>query len=152
MQALACSDCDICYGDKMSGKEERDTATDRPVSFTRSRAALAAMDNERERKSTEVILNWYLGWCKREGQRASMASAAVFLEGIIRERQPAKWIIGQWRKGLRWFFRAARRQGHERYPERGEAEVGTPIAEIGDPWEDRLVRAIRRENLMLRTE
>jgi integron integrase len=136
----------------MSEKEQDDNPTTRPVSFPDWRLALGEIRDARERKSIEIILNWYLGWCKRERKLASMATAAEFLEQIIKEREPAKWLIESWRSGLLWFFRGARRQGLRPSSDDQEAESLPPIEEIENPWEQKLVRAVRRENLMLRTE
>jgi integron integrase len=141
----------------MSGTGWSDEGLERPVSFAGWRAALAGMSDERERSSTEITVKWYLGWCRRTGQAASLRSACAFLEEVEREKRPAGWVLEGWKRALRWFFREARRQGAETGacaggPGSGGAEEPQPIDAIGDVWERLLVTTLRRENRMLRTE
>jgi integron integrase len=143
----------------MLTNEEFEKPSEDVVDFPEWREALAHIKDPRQRNSTEITMNWYMGWCRRHGCGASARSAAAFLEEIRRERNPKAWAYQQWREGLRWYFRMAgqdwgRRTSPVQPPGRTleQAESHDPFESIKDKWERSLVRAIRRENRLLRTE
>ncbi len=132
----------------MSGTGWSEEGLDRPVWFSGWRGALAGIGDERERGSTEITVKWYLGWCRRNGRSASLASACAFLEEAEREKRPAGWALEGWKRALRWFFREARRRGGESVAGdavwvAGESEEPEPIDAIGNPWERLLVTTLR---------
>ena len=70
---------------------------DLPVTYVNWREELAASGlPERERKSYEITLNWYLSFCKKARCRASKQSANAFIETVKRERAPERFQIAQW--------------------------------------------------------
>ncbi|NDV60828.1 integron integrase [Puniceicoccales bacterium CK1056] len=144
-----------------SAKTEVVRSAEQRVHFPDWKSALRVIKDERERRSVEIILNWYLGWCKRNGRFASIETAALFLEEIIEERRPEEWVLSGWKRGLRWFFSRARGQASvevaraqvPRERVSGEApESHDPVDSIENPWERRLAETLRREDRMLRTE
>lgn len=66
-------------------------------------AALSAKERNRHR----VIIQWFLGYLKRQHCAASVDSARQFVAELIETRRPADWQVEQWREGLNWFFREA---------------------------------------------
>ena len=130
---------------------------------------------DRECRSHRVIIQWYLGYLKREGERATVETARGFLEGLLRERQPADWQVEQWRSGLNWFFREA--PNRRRFPSRAGGEVAEEAKDLPvggrdgdgrrryahtirevqgavplDPWYEEMVRLMRVRHMAYRTE
>lgn len=78
------------------------------VSFPNWSDALAAADlPAKERTRHRIIINWFLGYLKREHTGATVASARAFVEHLIETRKPEDWQVEQWSEGLNWFFREA---------------------------------------------
>jgi integron integrase len=102
------------------------------------------------RKSTEITIRWYLSWLKRHGRIASVETACDFLEEQQREKHPEDWAFQSWKNALRWFVSEARKQQARGNPD--DTESHEPIDTISNRWERRLVRHLRKNNRLLRTE
>lgn len=66
---------------------------------------------ERERHRHRIVINWFLGYLKREQVGASVDSAREFVAKLVERRRPEDWQVEQWREGLNWFFAMHRRGG-----------------------------------------
>jgi integron integrase len=78
------------------------------VSFKNWSDALDLADlPEKTRKQHRIIINWFLGYLKREHVGASVESAREFVDRLIESRKPPEWQVKQWGEGLNWFFREA---------------------------------------------
>lgn len=122
---------------------------ERGIHFPDWSEALKGLRDPRMRLSTEITVRWYLGWLKREGRLASIASAGDFLEKMEAEKRPEPWALRGWKQALRWFIiEGRRRHGRARQsPERHDA-----IHLIDNLWEQKLTVRLRRDNRLLRTE
>jgi len=126
--------------------------TNQPVWFSDWEEALKSIPDKQKRASYAITLRWYLGWCKKTGEKASIDSAVCFLKQMEKEKCPQAWAIQGWKDALRWFFINARK-GESQEPSFSDPEeTHVPIEKIDNPWEEKLVRSIRTNNLMLRTE
>lgn len=110
--------------------------------------ALEGETDAKSRESTRITVRWYLGWCRRCGRVASVASAVDFLHEMEQRKSPEAWALESWKNALRWFFREARKQGTEQ----GLSEVHDTVESIRDPLERRLAIKLRTANRSLRTE
>ena len=72
-------------------------------SETLAEAPLGAEVRNRHR----IIINWFLGYLKREHQPATVQTAQAFVKHLLQTRQPGDWQVEQWRQGLNWFFKEA---------------------------------------------
>jgi hypothetical protein len=73
------------------------------VSFPNWSDALAAADlSAKERNRHRIIINWFLGYLKREHTGATVATARAFVEQLIETRKPQDWQVEQWGDGLNW--------------------------------------------------
>jgi integron integrase len=122
-----------------------------------------------------ITIRWYLSYCRKEGLRASFASAKLFFIHVDHERNPQDWQKEQWRNALRWFFRSAKvagavletvssgvsaAQGGSAGSREGigAGAGGTRIvgakadAAGSQDWERVLVTALRRRHYRLKTE
>jgi integron integrase len=142
----------------MSPNEEIEKPSEEAVNYPEWRQSLGCIKNPKKRKSTEITVNWYLGWCKRNRCRSSGVTASAFLDEMRQQRKPEAWAYSQWRDSLRWFFHMATREGHQPDPPPPPSDVPEhpewhdSLESIENTWERILVRAIRRENRLLRTE
>jgi len=57
---------------------------------------------EKTRKQHRIIINWFLGYLKREHIGASVESAREFVDQLIETRKPPEWQVEQWGEGLNW--------------------------------------------------
>tara|TARA_R100000027_G_scaffold61790_1_gene53407 strand:+ start:5561 stop:6949 length:1389 start_codon:yes stop_codon:yes gene_type:complete len=99
---------------------------------------------EPERRRHRIIIQWYLGFLKREHRVASVESARFFVENLVEQRRPKDWQIHQWREGLNWFFREA--PSRRRFPGRPERRPSEPagVAETaGQPLAKGAERAVK---------
>lgn len=62
---------------------------------------------EKTRKRHRIIINWFLGYLKREHVGASVESAREFVDQLVETRKPEDWQVEQWGEGLNWFFKEA---------------------------------------------
>lgn len=90
------------------------------VSFPNWSDALAAADlPDKVRQQHRIIIQWFLGYLKREQAAATQVSARQFVAHLMETRQPKDWQAEQWREGLNWFFREApsrRRAAEKEFP------------------------------------
>jgi len=105
-----------------------------------SDALKAAQLPLKERDRHRVIINWYLGYLKRESCPVTTNTARAFIEHLVESRHPKEWQLTQWTDGLNWFFKEApiRRNVSEARPvERREqsAEMEGPSGESTAPSE-----------------
>ena len=60
-----------------------------------------------ERRSYRLAIVEYLTFCKRSRQRATVASARLFMAQVEGRRRPGKSQLAMWKGGLNWFFHMA---------------------------------------------
>ena len=73
------------------------------VSFPNWSDALAAADlPDKVRGRHRVIINWFLGYLKREHRGASVETAREFVDHLVATRKPKEWQVQQWGEGLNW--------------------------------------------------
>ena len=111
--------------------------------------ALESVPDKRRRESMRITIKWFLGWCARGKHKVCVDSICAFLEEVVRTRKPVAGVEEAWRESLRWFVREARAR---RSVVEAEEESPDDVESITCPWEQILVRALRRENRLLRTE
>jgi len=102
------------------------------ISFPNWSDALAAAElPAQERDRHRIIINWFLGYLKRECSPATKTSARDFIEHLVQTRHPADWQVKQWTDGLNWFFREApkRRNVHPKSAKRPAKGDSTSRAE-----------------------
>lgn len=127
------------------------------------------------KKQFGITVRWYLSYCRKEGLRASFASAKLFFIHVDHERNPEDWQREQWRNALRWFFRSAKVAGAflEMVASSvsaaqevsaggrgalgagggGTGVIGAKAETAGSAhWERVLVTALRRRHYQLKTE
>jgi hypothetical protein len=62
-----------------------------------------------ERRSYRLAIVEYLSFCKRSRQRATVASARLFMAQVQERRWPGKSQLAMWKGALNWFFHMASR-------------------------------------------
>ena len=73
------------------------------VSFSNWSDALAATAlSAKKRNRHRIIINWFLGYLKREQTGASKESARDFVDHLVATRKPKDWQVEQWCEGLNW--------------------------------------------------
>jgi integron integrase len=115
---------------------------------------------ELERSAFRLAIREYLAFCKRERQRASVASARIFMEQVPRSRHLSASQLAAWKAGLNWFFRSAKEavgaglaNGKALQPCARGKEPPLAATDLGGPeWEQKLIRALREEHYQWRTE
>lgn len=109
-----------------------------------------------KRKWAGILIKWYLRWCGRGGKEVGSASAAEFLDWLEREKAPNGWVLQQWRNSIIWFLNGGEMPEQKRSFRAGRVqpmvEHRVAIETVGNQWENQLVRSVRKENLLLRTE
>jgi len=122
---------------------------------------------ELERRAYRLAIMEYLGFCKRSRQRATLASARMFMTEVEARRRLGKQQLATWKAAINWFFKMA--QGETLKAEilkaemRGSNPVATPCAsgkepplaatDLGGPsWEQALVRVLRERHYEWRSE
>jgi integrase len=66
--------------------------------------------SERDRRSYEIVVKWFLGFCRRGRGGVTVASARDFVEWAAKEKEREPWQVEGWKAALNWFFREAARQ------------------------------------------
>ena len=128
---------------------------------------------EKVKKSYEITLRWYLGWCRRQGLGCSVDSARTFVDWAQQDKGANGWQVEQWKKAIQWYFVQRRQQvmpesssseasekvskassgqdstltGGTNYSDNGEER---PVALSTD--EARVLDLMRRRGMALRTE
>ena len=64
-----------------------------------------------QRAGYEITIRWFLGFCKREHQGATVEQGHAFLTAAVASQQPNEWVHQQWKDALNWFFLTAKRIG-----------------------------------------
>lgn len=105
-----------------------------------------------KRKWAGIIVKWYLRWCDQQRLEVGTQSASQFLTWLKEEKSPNNWVMHQWHSYLIWFLSGGRMPVVKMSQARPAVDHRIPIESIKDGWEQQLVRAVRRENLQLRTE
>jgi integron integrase len=109
----------------------------------------------RLKRSFEITIRWYLGFCRRGRGGVNVQSARDFIEWAVKEKQPEDWQVEQWKEGIRWFFRAARenRLMEEVEKSAGEKKVWLSDRESNGPeWKVAFLTVVRRRKYSYRTE
>ncbi len=142
----------------MSGKGEEIENVKRDWGNWAWEDGLLKIQDVEQRKWVGIVVRWYLDFCKREGAKVGTRSAADFLEWLQREKAPSTWAMRQWHNYVIWFMNGGKMPvqkpsyNNRRTRIRPVPESRAPIGTIRDGWENQLVRSIRKENLLLRTE
>ena len=142
----------------MSGKGEKNPNAKRAWGNWDWKDGLLKIRDIEQRKWVGIVVRWYLDYCKTEGLEISAQSAADFLTWLERERAPSTWALRQWHNYIIWFMNGGTMPVQKPQYNKRKARIQscpesrTPIANVLDSWENQLVRSIRKENLLLRTE
>jgi integron integrase len=126
---------------------------------------------ELERRAYRLAIVEYLSFCKRSRQRATVASARLFMAEVEARRRLGKLQLAAWKAGLNWFFKMAPSApsgeapgGESLKTENGHVEPPAapcargkepPVAatDLGGPeWERDLIRVLRERHYEWRTE
>lgn len=62
------------------------------------------------KKSYEITLRWYLGWCRKCAVGCSVDSARTFVEWAQKEKNANDWQVEQWKDAVQWYFVEGKRQ------------------------------------------
>jgi len=60
------------------------------------------------KRSFEITVRWYLGFCRRGRAEVTVQSARDFIAWAAQEKHPGAWQLEQWKEAIRWFFRTAK--------------------------------------------
>ena len=133
-----------------------------------------------DRQAYRLAIVGYLTFCKRSRQRATVASARLFMTEVEARRRLSRSQLELWKAGMNWFFTAAQskhpkaellktetsneehRTFNIQHPT-SDRERGTPCApgkepplaaaDLGGPeWERALIRVLRERHYEWRTE
>lgn len=63
---------------------------------------------QRQKRSWEITLRWYLSFCRRSRAGVTVQSAREFIEWAQAEKAPQPWQLDGWKEALNWFFREAK--------------------------------------------
>ena len=138
----------IGYAERMGKESRSDGMSEEAVRFPSWESVPEGEADTKCRESIRITIRWYLGWCRRFGRVASVASAVDFLREMEQRKSAKPWALESWKAALRWFFREARKQETEL----GSSEVHDTVESIRDPLERRLAVKLRTDNHSLRTE
>lgn len=127
---------------------------DTRVSFPLWKEVLQASElPEREKKSFEITIKWYLGFCKKARCYVTKETANSFVETVKRERLPERFQVVQWCNALRWFFREAEGFIDEPAADIPRELVAAEHDEVGDePWLAPFLAEVRRLHYSYHTE
>ncbi len=95
--------------------------------------------------SYELMIRWYLSFCKRTRVSPNKQSAIDFMEFAEAKRKPDPAQLEVWKDGIRWFFRTAKQSAAQE-----AAEEAVPAPSLG--WEAKTIRVIRIRHYSYRTE
>lgn len=85
---------------------------------------------DRQRVGYQITIRWFLGYCKRGHQGATIEQGHSFLAEAVATKQPNEWVHQQWKDAMNWFFMTAKRLGViEDVENRGSEGVGEHVAE-----------------------
>jgi integron integrase len=117
---------------------------------------------ELERRAYYRAIVEYLRFCKQSRQRATVASARLFMEQAEARRRLGVSQLAAWKAGLNWFFKTAKSSP----PHSGMTQTRRPVppcawakepplaaTDLGGPdWERKLIRELRTRHYEWRTE
>src|ERR1035438_8221012 len=117
---------------------------------------------ELERRAYYRAIVEYLRFCKQSRQRATVASARLFMEQTEARRRLGAPQLAAWKAGLNWFFKTAKSSPANSGVKQTSRTV-TPCAwqkepplaatDLGGPeWERKLIRELRTRHYEWRTE
>ena len=122
---------------------------------------------ELERRAYRLAIVEYLSFCKRSRQRATVASARLFMAQVEERRRLSKLQLATWKAALNWFFKMAS-SGAPSYgalkskmletdpvatPCARSKEPPLAVTDLGGPeWERKLIRVLRERHYEWRTE
>jgi hypothetical protein len=99
-----------------------------PIHFPQWPEALAQEElPDRLRRSFEITIRWYLGFCRRGRAEVTAQSARDFIDWAAQQKRPQDWQLEQWKGALRWLFRTAK----------AEAGSATPMSWANPAWGSR---------------
>lgn len=129
----------------------------KPIQFPQWKEVLATAGlPQRQRRSFEITIRWYLSFCRRGRADVTLQSARDFVAWAAKEKQRERWQIEQWKEALNWFFREAQRT-RLKDAEAESVEAAPPIwtpthAEHLPSWKQAFLTVIRRRHYSYRTE
>ena len=126
---------------------------------------------ELERRGYRLAIVGYLTFCKRARQRATVASARLFMAEVEAQRRLSQTQLAVWKAALNWFFKAAPSAPSGGAPGGETTNAETPksdgvakpcvrgkepplaATDLGGPaWERELIRVLRERHYEWRTE
>ncbi|MBI2948015.1 MAG: phage integrase N-terminal SAM-like domain-containing protein [Verrucomicrobia bacterium] len=109
--------------------------------------------SNRERKSYEITLRWYLSFCRRSRAGVTVQSARDFVRWATEQKKPQPWQLDQWKEALNWFFREAARTPTESQEVESPEPVWLPETPERRPaWKVAFLTTVRRRHYSYRTE
>jgi integron integrase len=110
-----------------------------------------------ERRAYYRAIVEYLRFCKQSRQRATVASARMFMVQVDARRRLRASQMATWKAALNWFFRPAASGGarSSQLPKPCARAKEPPLAamDLGGPeWERKLIRELRTRHYQWRTE
>jgi integron integrase len=110
-----------------------------------------------ERRAYYRAIVEYLRFCKQSRQRATVASARMFMVQVDARRRLGASQMATWKAALNWFFHAAASGGarSSQLPKPCARAKEPPLAamDLGGPeWERKLIRELRTRHYQWRTE
>jgi integron integrase len=125
------------------------------IQFPEWRQVLAQVQmSERQRRSYEITLRWYLSFCRRSRAQVTVSSARDFVKWAAEQKDPERWQLEQWKEALNWFFREATRPpASEESAAQSLEEVWLPAKQKAGPsWKVAFLTTVRRRHYSYRTE
>ena len=117
---------------------------------------------ELERRAYYRAIVEYLRFCKQSRQRATVASARLFMEQTGGRRRLDVSQLAAWKAGLNWFFKTAKsspahlgttQNSRQATPCGSGKEPPLAATDLGGPeWERKLIRELRTRHYQWRTE
>jgi len=126
---------------------------------------------ELERRGYRLAIVGFLTFCKRARQRATVASARLFMAEVAARRRLSQSQLAVWKAALNWFFKAAPSAPSGGAPGGETTNAETPksdgvakpcvrgkepplaATDLGGPaWERELIRVLRERHYEWRTE
>jgi integron integrase len=112
---------------------------------------------DRLRRSFEITIRWYLGFCRRGRAEVTAQSARDFIDWAAQQKRPQDWQLEQWKGALRWLFRTAKAEAGSAAvaPKSADAEgeVWLPASKESWPeWKVAFLTVLRRRKYSYRTE
>ena len=125
---------------------------------------------ENIKKNHEIILRWYLGWCRKCAVGCSIDSARAFVKWSQKEKGADDLQVERWKEAIQWFFLegkkqilsaanrddvAKKRESRRQFAPKGQvgrSENGEERLVAFSAEEGQILDLMRRRGMALRTE